>query len=110
MKAFCFAVLLLLISGCATVEWSKPGVSAEERAADTRACQQDAWRAASWQVLDRTYPYGGAWVYPDPLRRPMAGYPYAPFGEPFADRYMMEMRFADYCMRSKGYDLAEVKK
>jgi len=110
MKAFCLAVLLLLAGGCASVEWSKAGASAEERVADTRQCQQDAWRAATWQVLDRTYPYGGAWVYPDPLGRPVVGYPYAPYGDPFADRYMMEMRLADFCMRSKGYDLAEVKK
>ncbi|HZE60872.1 MAG TPA: hypothetical protein VE085_09965 [Burkholderiales bacterium] len=110
MKAFCFAVLLLLIGGCASVEWSKPGVTAQERAADAQACQQDARRAASWQVLDRTYPYGGAWVYPDPLGRPLVGYPSAPSGDPFGDRYMIQMRLTDFCMRSKGYDLAEVKK
>jgi hypothetical protein len=110
MKVFCLAVLTLLLAGCASVEWAKPGVSADERTADMRACQQDAWRAASWQVLDRTSAYGGTWVYPDPLGRPVLGYQYAPYGDPFADRYMMEMRLADFCMRSKGYDLAEVKK
>jgi len=110
MKTVCLAVLALFVGGCASVEWSKAGASAEERAADTRACQQEAWRGATWQVLDRTYPYGGAWVSPDPLGRPVVGYPYAPYGDPFADRYMMEMRLADFCMRSKGYDLAEVKK
>jgi hypothetical protein len=110
MKQFCFAIFVLLIGGCAAVEWSKPGMTTEERAADTRECQQDAWRAATWQVLDRTYPYGGAWVYPDPLGRPVVAYPAAPYGDPFADRYMMEMRLADVCMRTKGYDLAEVRK
>src|SRR5436190_6309361 len=43
MKEFCLAVLLLLIGGCASVEWAKPGATAEERATDTRQCQQDAW-------------------------------------------------------------------
>ena len=110
MKAFCFAVLILLIGGCASVEWAKSGVTPEERAADVQECQQNAWREANWSYLDRTYPYGGAWVYPDPLGRPLVGYPSAPFADPFGNRYMTEMRLADFCMRSKGYDLAEVKK
>ena len=45
-----------------------------------------------------------------PLGRPLVGYPSAPFADPFGNRYMTEMRLADFCMRSKGYDLAEVKK
>ena len=110
MKAFCFAALLLLIGGCASVEWTKPGISVEERAADVQQCQQNAWREANWSYLDRTYPYGGRWIYPDPLGRPLAGYPYAPYGDPFGNRYMIETQLADFCMRSKGYDLAEVKK
>src|SRR5260221_11081335 len=69
MKAFCFAVLLLLVGGCASVEWSKAGSNVDERAADTRQCQQNAWCAATWQVLDRTYPSVGCWAYPCPLVR-----------------------------------------
>jgi hypothetical protein len=86
MRALCFAIVALLVSACASVEWTKLGVSAEERAADARQCQQDALREASWQPLDRTYSYGALWLYPDPLRSPLV------------------------CMRSKGYDLTEVKK
>ncbi len=109
MKGFCLAVLLLL-AGCASMEWSKPGVTAEEFAADSRQCQQDAWREANWFYLDRTYPYGGRWVYPDPLGRPLVGYPYVPFGDPFGERSIQQARFADFCMRAKGYELTEVQK
>ena len=64
--------------------------------ADSRECQQDAWQEANSRYLDRTYLYGGRWVYPDPLGRPLIGYPYAPF--------------ADFCMRAKGYELTETGK
>ncbi len=110
MKGFCLAVLLLLASGCAAVEWSKPGVGAEELAADTRQCQEDAWREANWFYLDRAYPYGGRWIYPDPLGRPLVGYPYAPFADPFSGRFVHEARLADFCMRAKGYELIEVQR
>lgn len=109
MKGSCFAVLLL-VGGCASVEWTKPGVTAEQFAADRRQCQQDAWQEANWLVLDRTYSYGGRWVYPDPLGRPLIGYPYAPFGDPFGERYLQETRLADFCMRAKGYELTQVEK
>ncbi len=110
MKAFCLAVLLLIVSGCASVEWTKPGASAEERVADTQQCQLDAWREANGSYLDRTYPYGGRWIYPDPLGRPLMGYPYASFGDPFGDRSMIETRLADFCMRSKGYELTQMER
>jgi len=110
MKGFCLAVLLLAASGCASVEWSKPGASAEEFAADSRQCQQEAWREANWLYLGRLYSYGGRWIYPDPLGRPLVGYPYAPFGDPFGERYIHEARLADFCMRNKGYELTEAQR
>jgi hypothetical protein len=110
MKAFCLAVLILLVSGCASVEWTKPGVTPEEFAADNRQCQEDAWRQSTWAYLDRTYPYGGLWAFPDPLGRPMVGYRYSPMGDAFGERYIQETRLADFCMRSKGYELTQVEK
>ena len=110
MKAFCLAVLVLLVGGCASVEWTKPGVSADELAADTQQCQEVAWAESRGRYLDRTYPYGGVWLYQDPLRRPFVGYPYTPYGDPFTDPYMVQTRLTEFCMRSRGYDLAEVKK
>jgi len=108
MKEFCFAVLVL-VSGCASVAWTKPGVTAEEFAADRRQCQQDAWQEANWRYLDRTYLSGGRWSYHKKLGRPLIGYPYAPFGDPIGERYIQETRFADFCMRAKGYELTEVE-
>ena len=109
MKEFCLAVLVLL-GGCASVAWTKPGATVEEFAADSRECQQDAWQEANSRYLDRTYLYGGHSVYPDPLGRPLIGYPYAPFGDPIGERYVQEARFADFCMRAKGYELTEAGK
>ena len=109
MRQFCLAVLLL-VGGCASVEWTKPGATADEFAADRRQCQQDAWQEANWLYLDRTAAYGGRWVYPDPLGRPLVGYPYTPFGDAFGERSMHEARLTDFCMRSKGYELTQVQK
>lgn len=109
MRSFCFAILLLL-AGCASVEWTKPGATAEEFAVDSKQCQEDAWREANWLYLDRTYLYGGRWIYPDPLGRPLVGYPGAPFGDPFGERYIHEARLTDFCMRAKGYELTQVQK
>jgi hypothetical protein len=110
MREFCLAVLLLAVGGCASVAWTKPGVTEEEFAADSRQCQADAWQEANWMSLDRTSMYGGRWTYPDPLGRPLMGYPYAPFGDPLAERYVQEVRLAEFCMRSKGYELTKVDK
>ena len=30
--------------------------------------------------------------------------------DPFGERYLYEARFADFCMRAKGYELTQVEK
>lgn len=109
MRPFCFAILFFL-GGCASVAWTKPGATAEEFAVDQKQCQEDAWREANSLYLDRTYLYGGRWIYPDPLGRPFVGYPSTPYGDPFGERYIHEARLTDFCMRAKGYELTQVQK
>ena len=35
--------------------------------------------------------------------------PTSPFGDPFSDQLMEEARLANFCMRSKGYELVPVR-
>ena len=69
--------------------------------------QQEAWREAQWRsflFLDRYY--GGTTIVDSRGRHIFV--PYAPFGDPFGDRYLEESRLAQFCMRAKGYQLVPV--
>jgi hypothetical protein len=109
MKPFCIAVLLVLTSACASLEWAKPGAGPEQLAADSQQCEMHAWREAQWNYMGY-HPAFTPWMYRDGFGRPFAGRPFGPFYDRFGDRYMEETRLANFCMRAKGYELAPVPK
>jgi hypothetical protein len=108
MGRFCSAILLLLASACAPMEWVKPDATPEQVAADAQQCEQEAWREAQSAYMG----YGPftPWMYRNGFGSPFAGRPFGPFYDPLGDRYMEESRLANFCMRAKGYELAPVRK
>ena len=89
------------------MEWVKPNATPAEFAADSQQCEQAAWREANSYYLG--YRPFGPWLYRDVGRSPFF-YPGGPFYDPFYDRTMEEQRLANFCMRTKGYELAPVNK
>jgi hypothetical protein len=97
---------LLLVSGCTPLAWTRPGATPEELRHDVAFCQQEAWREA--QLHSFLYrPFGGTAIV-DARGRQMF-VPYAPFGDPFGERFFEESRLAHFCMRAKGYDLVPIE-
>jgi hypothetical protein len=91
---------LLLLAGCSTVQWEKPGSTAESIDADLRSCNSAAQatpsipspRTTSNSVEVRTSPTAGVSVQP-------AG----AYGD--ADRQLAEGQRVQDCMRARGYSL-----
>jgi hypothetical protein len=116
MGRFCSAIFLLLATGCASMEWAKPDATAEQAAADSQTCDEEAWRVLRWYGMGYGPVYGpfygpfSPWMYRDGWGRPFAGPAFGPFYDPLADRYLEEQRLANFCMRSKGYELVPVPK
>jgi hypothetical protein len=110
MRRSLLAVLSLAVAACAPMEWTGNDASPEQRAADLRACRDQAWREASW-LWPNQYGGIGPLVYADPLGRRLLVWPYySPFADPYGDRFMEEARLSDFCMRAKGYELAPLRK
>jgi hypothetical protein len=109
MKSFCIAVALVLATGCTPMEWTKPDSNPEQLASDAQQCEMEAWREARWSYMGY-YGAFGPWMYRDAFGRPFAGRPFGPFYDPLSDRYMEEQRLANFCMRTKGYELAPAQK
>jgi hypothetical protein len=105
MKLFWTTVFVLLAAACTPMQWVRADADAAQADADSKDCQMQAWREARWNSFSYIgYPY---YMYRDPY-----GPLLAPnrFGDPFGDRYIQETRLADFCMRSKGYELTQVEK
>ncbi|HUQ76419.1 MAG TPA: hypothetical protein VM183_16980 [Burkholderiales bacterium] len=108
MKLFWTIALVLLAAACTPMQWARPDADASQLDADTRDCQVQAWNEARW----RSYQYAGMYgpfLYRDSLGRPFAAWPQGPFGDPFGERFMEESRLANFCMRTKGYELQPTK-
>ena len=104
------AVSLVLLAACAPMEWTRGDATPEQLAADTRACRDQAWRESTLSSFGY---YGGMGpgLFTDPFGRRYFGWPYyGSFGDPFGERFMEESSLASFCMRSKGYELAPVRK
>ena len=101
MKRTFSAVLLLLLAACTPMQWVRPDSPPPEHIqADVQHCQAAAWNEARMRNLT-SFPGYGPWRYRSP---------YSPFGDPYGDRFLDESRLADFCMRSKGYELAPAPK
>ena len=106
MRPILAAAVLLFANACAPMEWARPGADTTQVQADLQQCQQDAWHEARV----RSFHYGafGPMMYRDAFgRRVYAG---GPFSDPWGDRFMEEARLAQFCMRTKGYELRELPK
>ena len=81
---------LLLLAGCSSVQWDKPGASAASVDADLRACSSAA-QAVPTVTQPRTTATG-AEIQPHPSDRD-------------AERQLQEAQRVQACMREKGYTL-----
>jgi hypothetical protein len=101
------AAAVLVLAGCTPMEWIKPDVTPEEREQDAIACQQEAWHEARWRAwYYRPYPIA---PFRDASGRFLFPGPYGYFSDPFGDPFLEEGRLAQFCMRSKGYELVPVE-
>jgi hypothetical protein len=112
MKRLAFLLASLALAACAPMQWTKSETSADQAAADLRACREQAWRATSWGPYGYWYGGIGPFSYYDPFGRRLYPWPYygVPYANPFDDRFMEEARLTDFCMRAKGYELTPAEK
>ena len=86
-------LLVLLLAGCSTAQWQKPGATPEMAEADARACSAAAQVASQLPRPQTTAMQSGAVVVTEP-------------NEPRdAARQMQEGQRMQECMRQKGYTL-----
>jgi hypothetical protein len=88
------------------MEWVRPDATPEMVAADQQFCQQQAWQEASSYSMG--YRPFGPWIYRDAFGRSFY-HSVGPFYDPYYDRSLEEQRLANFCMRSRGYELAPAK-
>jgi len=81
---------ILLLTGCSTVQWDKPGATQASIDADMRACTAAA-QVVPTLPLPRTTSTGIE-IQPHP-------------GDRDADRQLQEAQRVQVCMRDKGYSL-----
>lgn len=84
---------LLLLAGCSTTQWDKPGATQEMADADARACAASAQAVSSLPRPQTTVMSSGAVIVTEPTQ-PMD-----------AQRRMDEGERMQDCMRQKGYRL-----
>lgn len=99
---------LLLVAGCAQMQWVREEAGPGQLQTDLRECELYAWEESFARTFFY-YPMAPAVVH-DTLGRRMLVYPYGPFADPFGYRFIEEGRLANFCMRSKGWRLEEVPK
>ena len=104
----CIALAALVAAGCTPMQWVKADAAPAQIEQDAIACQQAAWRESRSRAW--YYPPYGAGPFRDVLGQRMFAWPHGPYGDPFGDPYLEEARLAQFCMRSKGYELQEVEK
>jgi hypothetical protein len=91
---------LLLVAGCSTVQWDKPGATAESVDADLRSCHA-AVRAAPGMPSPRTTANS-----PEVRASPTTGVSVqsaGAYGD--ADKQLQQGQRVEGCMRSRGYTL-----
>ncbi|HWI37131.1 MAG TPA: hypothetical protein VNU64_11825 [Burkholderiales bacterium] len=84
---------LLLVAGCGTTQWDKPGATQEVADADARACAAAAQTAPTLPRSQTTVTSSGAVITTDPA-------------QPLDARRQMEQgERMQECMRQRGYTL-----
>ncbi|HET7364076.1 MAG TPA: hypothetical protein VFJ70_10965 [Burkholderiales bacterium] len=83
---------LVLLAGCSSVQWDKPGATPASVDADLRACSTAA-QAVPTLAQPRTLS-SGAEIQPHPTDRD-------------ADRQLQEAQRVQACMRARGYTLRQ---
>ena len=87
------AVLVVLLAGCSSVQWQKPGATPEMADADARACSSATQVTSQLPRPQTTTMASGAVVVTEP-------------SEPRdSARQMQEGQRMQDCMRQKGYTL-----
>jgi hypothetical protein len=102
------AFLAMLLAACTPMQWVKQDATAEQLAADSEHCQNEAWREASFRSW--AFRPASPILLRDAAGRPFVAWQHSPFSDPFGDRFMEESRLANFCMRAKGYRLEAVEK
>lgn len=97
---FAALTLLLLIAGCSSVEWRKPGIDAEARRQEMIACRQISRAQAQNEVLPRAFA-SPTYVAIDARGNPVTAQ--APTRE--NELMLVEQNLMHACMRGKGYTL-----
>lgn len=86
-------LVLLLLAGCSSTQWEKPGATAEIADADARACGAGAQAASFLPSPQTTLTSSGAVLVTERT-------------EPLdATRQLQEGQRVESCMRQKGYTL-----
>ena len=98
------ATVALLVAACTPMQWVRPDVTPEQAVADEALCRQAAWREAN--LVGVEYGLFDPWMNRDVFGRPLFYPPAGPFFDPLLNRDWDEARLSDFCMRSKGYELA----
>lgn len=95
------ALLVSLLAACTPVTWVKPDTPAEQVASDEQVCRQAAAREASFH----SYQYHHR-MQPMVVAPGQVAFPGGPYVDPHAEQFLHENRLAQFCMESKGYQLA----
>lgn len=93
---------LVLLAACAEKPWLREGASAEQRLADQRACEGEAYQAVSKRMMARSS--ASPAQIEDSLGRRFNVYPRGPFADQFGTQLQEEARLTSECMRAKGYE------
>ena len=94
-------------AACTPMQWVKQDATPEQLQQDSTQCQQDAWREARL----RTWYYRplSPLAMRDASGRRFIAWPYGTYDDPFGDPFLEEARLAQFCMRSKGYEMVRVE-
>ena len=94
-------VWIALLVACTPLEWVKPDAAAAQVAHDEQACRHSAAREASFH----SYQYHHR-VQPIVVGPGQVVFPSGPYVDPHGEQSLHENRLTEFCMESKGYQLA----
>ena len=99
------ALIPAALGACTPMQWVKPDAGLEQVARDTDECRTSALHEAARQSWMWSAPRAPIVVRDAQGRR----FTVWPAPDPFQDRFVEEARLANFCMRSKGYELRAVE-